>query len=591
MKNKRKHKIKAIIDLSILLSVVVVINLLSTGYYKKFDLTKEKRYTLSETSVKLAESVDDYIYFKVYLHGDLSSKFKLLKNAVSDVLTEFRELSGKNIEIEFVDPFEGKENKEKNDLLQAFEQKGLRPYDDVDDASIESQTRNLIVPGAEVFYGSGKSFVLYFLKTELGMANEENINQSIENLEYEIAHAIRKCKADQNKKIGILTGHGELDPLEMYDLTKELSTFYRVDELNIDLRNEENIKIYESKLQDNEEDAKIILAGLQNRINQYDAVVIAKPTIDLSKEEAFLIDQYILKGGKTIWMLDALNAEMDSMRTGRMICTDYPLENIRELLFHYGVRINLDLLQDFRCNDIKLRDPYSANAFRNFPWVYFPVFTSDSKLKKHPISRNMEGVWGRFCGTMTLLKKDNITATPLLVSSDKTKVSNSPALVEFSIIDKLRKQDPAFFASYNGGHQVVAALIEGNFNSSFSRRNVRSEIPFIDKGKSSMIVISDGDMARNHVSSDGGYLELGKDHITGRYFANKKFLLNSFDFMLDDLGLIEIRSKEIILRLLDKDKIKEELGFWQLVNVGMPIFILLLFASVNTFIRKRKYAK
>lgn len=592
MPSKQHTKIKALLDLSLILVVVVIANLLSNQYYLKLDLTKEKRYTLSETSKKLASEVDDYIYIKVYLHGELSSKFKQLKNATFDMLENFREFSGKKIEYEFVDPFAGKENNEKYQLLQEFEQKGLRPYDDVDDSELESQSRNLIIPGAEVFYGTGKSFVMYFLKTELGLANEENINQSIENLEYEFAHAIRKCKADQKKKIGFLSGHGELGELELYDLKKELGSFYRLEKLNINLYDPEAISLYTEKLTDNdEEDAATILGGLQNRINQMDAVVVAKPTKDLNREEAFIIDQYIMNGGKTLWFIDALQAEIDSMGSGgRMICPDYPLETLREILFHYGVRINVDLLQDFRCNDIKLRDPYSANSFRNFPWVYYPVFTAHPTLSKHPINKNIEGVWSRFGGTLKLIAREDMQHIPLLMSSDKTKTSAAPAMVEFSIIDKIRSRDPNFLATYNQGVQVTGVLTEGIFRSAFTRRNVRGPLAFKEKGKSSMIVISDGDIARNHVNSQGGYLELGKDHITGRNFGNKKFLLNCFDYLLDDYGLIEIRSKEIALRLLDKQKVKEEKAKWQFINLGLPVIIIILFGFINSLIRKRKYA-
>jgi ABC-2 type transport system permease protein len=593
MKNKRSRKLKDSIDLLVLLIVVVLINILSTQYYSKYDMTKEKRFTLSKTSHMLAKSLDDEIFFKIYLEGNLSSKFKQLRTATIDMLQNFRDASGNKINFEFSAPFAGKEDKEKQDLIVDFEMKGLRPYDDVDDTDIESQSRNLIIPGAEVFYGTGKSFSLYLLKTELGLANEENINQSIENLEYEIAHAIRKCMADQKIRIGFMSGHGELSEMELYDLKKELGGFYRLDNFSIDLNDDEAIELYESKMtDDDEQNARTLLTGLQNRINQFNAVVVAKPLRDISREEAFLIDQYVMQGGKMIWMIDALQAEIDSMAaSGRMVCTDYPIENIRELLFNFGVRVNVDLLQDLRCNDIRLRDPFSANSFRNFPWVYFPVFTSHPTLSKHPINKNIEGVWSRFGGTLKILGKEKVKATPLLISSDRTRLSNSPALVEFSIIDKIRSGDRAFLTSFNGGNMVTGVMLEGEFNSSFARRiGVRSDLPFKDAGTSSIIILADGDLARNHVNSQGGYLELGKDHITGRYFGNKKFLLNCIDYLLDDLGLIEIRSKEIILRLLDKEKVKEEKQYWQFFNLGIPVILIVIFGLLNTFIRKRKYA-
>jgi ABC-2 type transport system permease protein len=593
IKKIRKQKIKDGLDFLIVLVLVLVLNLLSTQYFVKIDLTKEKRYTLSPTTKNLAEHIETEIFIKVYLEGNLSARFKRLRTATLDMLLELRDLSGKQINFEFIDPFEGKNQQQKQDILKQFEQKGLRPYDDIDDVDFESQSRNLIFPGAEVTYGMGKRFSMNLLKTEMGMANEENVNQSIENLEYEFAQAIRKCKSGRNKKIGFLQGHGELDEMALYDLKKELGSFYRTDAMNISIQDLDNIAIYEEKFTDDDlHNARLLLTSLQNKINQYDAVIVAKPTSDISREEAFLIDQYILNGGKMIWMLDALQAEMDSMgKDGQMVCIDYPSENIRELLFNYGIRVNMDLLQDLRCNDIPLRDPYSGNAYKNFPWVYYPIFVGHPKLTQHPISKNIEGVWGRFGGTLTGVKRENMTFQPLLLSSDKTKISKSPALVSYDVINKIRAKELDFLKSFNQGYHVTGALIEGEFKSSFSRRiGVRSDLPFIDKGKSTLIVISDGDICRNHVNLNGGYLELGKDHMTGRYFGNKKFLLNCVDYLIDDLGLIEIRSKEIILRLLDREKVKTERRFWQWLNIFVPVIAIIVFGLTNSFIRKKRYA-
>jgi ABC-2 type transport system permease protein len=593
MSKRRTYKLKALIQLFTLIVAIVIANLLSVQFFTKIDLTKEKRYTLSPVSKSLAAQVDDVIFFKVYLDGNLSPKFKKLRTAVLDMLSELRELSSQNIEYEFIDAFTGKSNQEKDQILGQLSEKGLIPYDDIQDENLESQSRNLIIPGAEVVYKSGQSFPVHFFGREFGNANEVTINQAIENLEYEFSNAIRKAISEKKKRIAFLQGHGELNRGHIYDLQSELSDYYRVDEVNLDMRDPENIVLYKEAIESNIDSAgHIILNSLQKRINAHDGLVIAKPTEDLTREEAFLIDQFVMKGGKVIWLINALQADMDSLRNkDRMVCVDYNLENIRDMLFQYGVRLNPDLLLDIQCNMIPLADPYSRGATKLYPWVYYPLFSKQPSVKKHPITNNLGPVWGRFPGTLKILNRDEFKATPLLVSSMRSKIVNSPALVDFSSVQYLRDQDPGYLSTFKDGNQVVAVLLEGKFKSAFTRRNINLEVKHLTETQNQMIVIADGDMAKNFVGTSGEVLPLGWDNKTQRTFSNRKFMLNCIDFLLDDSGLMEIRNKEIILRLLNKEKAREEKVFWQIFNLGIPVGIMILFGFVNGFIRRRKYAK
>jgi ABC-2 type transport system permease protein len=600
--NKRTYKFQSLFELIIILVVIIVFNILGSQYYSKFDLTKEKRFTLSETSRELASKIDDKMYFKVYLEGDnLSSKFKRLRTATLDILREFRDLSGKKIEFEFENVFKDRTDKEKAEIIKQLNERGVMYYNDIE-MEADQQKRNLILPSAEVSYGADKEYVVNLLNTEFGKAEETAINKSIEGLEYEIANAIRKCINNKPKKIAFLYGHGEADPLQLDDLLASLSENYSIDRLLFNLGDDKFLSqfVYLTEQTKNYDTlGKLIVLKTLEKLKEYDGVVIAKPTEPLQNDEAYILDQYIMNGGKTVWMVDPVMAEHDSLRLySKAFFPDYNNENLRTMLFNYGVRLNSSLLLDLNCNNIVLNDPNRANQMVPFAWVYYPVFAF--KDNPHPIVKNLEVVWGRYSGTLKPMSRKNLNVTNLLLSSDKTKLQDAPAFVDLSIV--ANNQDINYLKTFKSGTQVAGVLLEGEFKSNFKRPDKIYEFPVKESvEKNSMIVIADGDIGLNYVKkSTGEVYPLGFDRETGRQFANKKFLMNCFDYLFDESGLIEIRTKEINMRLLNRAKINapktddawlKEKTYWQLFNTLLPVLMVALFGLLYQVYRKYKYAR
>jgi ABC-2 type transport system permease protein len=598
---KRAYKSQSFIELALLLIVIVIVNVLSGQYYKKIDLTKEKRYTLSKTTEEIVKKVNDRMFFKVYLEGDqLSSKFKRLRTATLDLLTELREMSNNQIDFEFVNVFKDKTDKEKAEIIKQLNLKGLMYYNDVE-IDAEQQKRDLILPSAEVSYGSDREYAINLLTTEQGAAGETAINKSIEDLEYAFTNAIRKCVNKKPKKIAFLYGHGEPDEAHMGELLSSLSENYSVERVNFNLFKEDYLEkfTYLSAQYKNPDSLgiQIVLKSLE-MLKQYDGVVVVKPTEPLYDQEAYVLDQYVMNGGKTIWMVDPIMAEHDSLRTQtKAFFPDYNNEYLRSLLFNFGVRLNSNLLLDQRCNDIVLNDPSRQGALVPFAWVYYPVHVFNGV--KHPIVKNLEAVWMRYTGTLKPIPRKDLNITNLLLSSDKTKLQGAPAFVDLGIVANNR--DKNYLMSFRDGTQITGVLLEGGFTSFYKRPDKKYKFPVKESiNKNSMIVIADGDIGLNYVKKRTGEIyKLGFDIETRRTFANKKFLINCFDYMFDESGLIEIRTKEIQLRLLDKARISapksendwlSEKNKWQLLNTVVPVLVVLVFGLLNAWYRKRKYS-
>ncbi len=600
-KQKRAYRQQSFIEMLLLVVVIVIVNILASKYYKKIDLTKESRYTLSNTSKDLASKIDDRMYFKVYLEGDnLSTKFKRLRTATLDMLREFRDLSHNKIDFEFVNVLKDKSDKERSEVIKQLSEKGLNYYNDIE-LEADQQKRNLILPCAEVSYGANKEYTINLLSTEMGKAEETAINKSIENLEYEIANAIRKCLIQKPQKIAFLYGHGEPDEAHLDDLMGSLSDNYSIDRFFFNLRDEEFLKQFMSdadKIRDYDSLGATIIKKTLLMMKQYDGIVIVKPTVPLDKDEAYIIDQYIMHGGKTIWMIDPIMAEQDSLRRNPKVnFPDYNNENLRTMLFNYGVRLNSNLLLDLNCNNIVLNDPNRQGRMVPFAWVYYPVFAFTGN--NHPIVKNLEVIWGQYSGTLKPIARKDLNITNLLISSDKTKVQEAPVYVDLSMV--ANNFDRNYIASFKQGTQVAGVLLEGEFKSNFKRPDKIYQYPVKESCTNSMIVLADGDIGINAVkNSTGEIFPLGYDRETGRQFANKKFLLNCFDYLFDQSGLIEVRTKEINLRLLNRSKINtplqegdwlKEKTKWQLINTVVPVMAVILFGILNSWYRRRKYAR
>lgn len=572
--------------------VLVVFNFMANEFYFRLDLTKEKRYTLSPSSVGLLNKLDDDLYVTIFLDGDLPIEYKQLQSATRDILNEYRLASDGKIKFDFEDILADKDIKEKEAILKDIFQKGLQ-IEQPDVRPDEAPTQKYILPSGIVFY-KGKEYPINLLKRQFGKSLEVEINNSIELLEYEIGTAIRKGLSGKSIKVAFSSGHGELSSTQTADIANSLSEFYSLNRINLNLRDSNCYKNFASDVVNNPQKPvfSILVEGLINQLKSYKGLIIAKPTLEFTEPEKYILDQYVMNGGKIIFLVENLLAEMDSVAKYGQVMTVNHSHNLDDILFQYGVKVKPNLVQDIQCHGIPAINQ-QTNRPGFWPWIFYPLF---SAVDNNPVSRNLENVWGRYCSTIDTTSRKTLKKTVLLRSSPQSRVAANPVLISLDILKN--RQDPS---NFRNGNQISAVLVEGEFISPFRYRDgvKRSfDLPFSESiEQNSMIVISDGDLIRNQVSSDGRVYPLGYDKFASKQFstpvefANKKFFLNCVDYLCDENNLIEVRSKEVILRLLDKSKLKNEKLFWQSFNMILPILIILIFGLVNSFYRKRRWAR
>lgn len=589
--SRSTYRKRDLLNFALLLLVIAVVNVASDQFYRRLDLTKEKRYTLSPASRDIVGQLKDVAYFNIFLEGDFTPEYKRLKSSMRDMLNEFRIASDGKIEFQFENLLEGKDDEEKKNILKQLHQQGVfitRP-----DVGEEGKLSDAyIIPGGMVFY-EGKEYPLNCLVRKFGLPLEEQINLSVEQLEYEIAKVLAMCVAGKSTRLAFLEGHGEVEAELLTDFINELSKTYSVERMNLNIRDTLALLPFADKLRaDPERMDEIIITEMMKKLDTYDGIIIAKPQFPFKEIEKFMIDQYVMNGGKILWLMESLIADMDSVAKYEKVMTaDYDL-NINDILFRFGVKLEPNLIQDKQCHGIPtLRKGGQRPGF--MPWVFYPLFSSEVE---HPVVRNLGPVWGRFCSSWDTTSNPEIRKTILLKSSDFSRVAFNPVLIDMDMV-MLGLQDNA--SLFNKGHQAFAVLCEGRFKSSFQYRDSYKEqvkIPFTDQienGK--MIFIGDGDFASSQLSAQGEVYPLGYDKFASSFlrrpmeFANKTFLLNCVDYLCDASNLIRVRSKKIPLRLLDKAKVKEEKRFWQWMNMGLPVLLILIFGLLNGWIRKRKY--
>jgi len=570
-----KASIRDIIQLAVVIGIVIALNVLSGFFFTRFDLTTEKRYTLSETSKELLAGMNDVIYLKVYLDGELPAGFRRLRDRTREMLDEFRAYSNNNIEYEFINPSNQPDEKSRNELYRQLSDQGLMPTN-IQIKSEDGVEQKLIFPGAIMTY-KGKETALQLLKSQMGAAPEQMLNSSTEDLEYEITNAIRKVTSVRAESVGFIEGHGELSSRQVADMAKSLSEYYRLERVTI------NGKLNSLVTRADGDSGAVIFP-------KYKAIIIAKPDTAFSEEDKFMIDQYVMYGGRILWLMESVFCNMDSLRYAPSTLAIPQSTNLEDMLFKYGVRVNTDLLQDVRCAAIPGPSGYVGDQLQWAlqPWVFFPIVIPTSE---HPIVRNLNGIKLEFTSSIDTVGAKQIKKTILLSTSDKTRALRTPTQVSLDVM--VQEPKPKQF---NRRNLPVAVLLEGKFESVFKNRlttGIKSsrEIQFREDGKSSkMIVVSDGDIMRNHINPDGTYLPCGFDQYTQQQFGNKTFLLNAINYLCDDISLTSIRSRALEIRLLDRKKAEAERTKWQIINVAIPIGLVLLFGFINAHLRKKRYA-
>ncbi len=568
MTKQNNIKRQNLIELTFLVIIIILLNVISPYLSFRLDLTSEKRFTLNNSTKKILSDVDDVIYLKVYLDGEMPPGFKRLQNSLKEMLDEFRVYAKDNLQYEFINLDEVKDKKEKNNIYKQLYQQGLDPVNVYNKDDKGTNTQQILFPGAIMSF-KNKELPINFLDQSINKTPEENLNNSVQDLEYNLINTLHKLQTSHTKTIAFIEGHGEWSADNVADLMIALSQNYVIKRVTINKQ--------------------------LKALDTYDAIVIAHPDSIFNKYDLFIIDQYIMKGGKVLWVVDGTSATMDSLSfSNTTIALDrVDNNNIGKMLFHYGIRVNANLIQDLQCAYIPVNVAVAGTPprFEPRPWYYSPLTVP---VNSNPISRNLNLIKGEFTSSIDTVGDDpNIKKTVLITTSKYSRLTNAPVQVDLSIVDK--KPDAKLFSL---SYIPVAAIVEGKFRS-FFEFHLEPEfennklIHFIkESNPTKMIVVGDADMIRNQTRKVEGKVvpyPLGFDRYSGETYGNKNFFLNAINYLLDDDGLINTRSREIKLRMLDKTYIDENYSFIKVLNLVLPLLILAVFGIFYFFLTRRKF--
>lgn len=577
--NKRNIRKNEVISLAIIVAAIIAANLLGSVLYMRIDLTTEKRYTLSDTSKEILKNIDDYVFFRVYLEGDFPADFKKLRKETKEMLDEFRAYS-RFIDYEFINPSESNNPNERTDTYKLLYQSGLNPTTLSDATRDGGSQQTIIWPCALISYRE-KEMPIDLLEGQNGNSREQVIEASTRSLEFKLIDAVKTMVSRKKASVAFIEGHGELNKDEVMDITRSLSKRYNVKRISIDEKiTSLNRRSYES-------DSSVLI------VPNYDAIIIAKPTTSFSEKDKFIIDQYIMYGGKVLWLVDPVFATMDSLRNQSSTMGIALDVNIEDQLFKYGVRINNNLVLDYNCASIAIVTGQVGGQpqMEYYRWYYFPLLNAASE---NNIVSNINPVKADFASSIDATTSDiGIRKTPLLKTSDYSKTSGAPVLISLEML----KQRPSQKMFSQKGKNV-AYLLEGCFESLYANRMTQQlldseEIGFKDSSiPTSMIVVADGDIIRNQFDIRRGTpLPLGFDQYTNVTYGNKDFISNAVSYLVDGEGLLSVKSREVKIRLLDARKIQSQSTVWQVINVVGPSVVIMILGAALALTRKKKYTK
>ena len=549
-----------LLTIGLALLAFILINVIASFFYARIDLTEDKRYTLSEQAIEAAASFNSVIVVDVLLEGDLPPEFAKLKAETKQILEEFASRND-NIKFNFVDPL--------SDITQAeatiaeLQSLGLTPAN----VTVEENGRvsqEIVFPWAMVNYNN-KTIKVPLLKNKLGATSEERVNNSVQNLEYAFADAFTKLTIKTKKRVAVIKGNGQLDDIYLADYLTTIRDYYNIGAITLDSVEKNPQKVF-------------------NQLKEYDLALIAKPTEAFTDKEKYGLDQFIINGGKSIWLIDQVVMELDSLFNPEGSSMAFPRDlNLNDFFFKYGVRINPVLISDLYFTQIVLASGEGNNSQYNpVPWYYHPMVFSRNN---HPINNNLEAVRFQFTNSIDTIS-NSYRKTVLYSSSPLSKTEGVPKLISLDIINT-----PPDKASFNDGDKPLAVLIEGEFSSAFNNRIVPVKLKGakIEGKENKMLIIADGDLIKNQIRNNRP-LELGYDKWTNNFYGNKEFLVNSTNYLLDDTGLINIRNKKVKIALLDQEKIADQKTKWQLINVGIPLALVLFLGFAFNYFRKRKFS-
>lgn len=557
----QKHRIRVLKSFAGVMLAVLCLNIIGANYFKRFDMTEEKRYTLRDSTKEMLASLDQPLHIDVLLGTDLPTGFQRFQKAIMETIEEFGIYSNAQVTYAINDPGAAASEEERRQNYSVRMQQGLSPtriFDNVDG----QQTQKLIFPYVILTYGGRQGAVL-MLKGSRGAPSEVKLNQSVEGIEFELAVGIQRLSAVNRKRVGIVRGHGELDSLSINGFVREMIQFYDLQPVDLQVEQE---------------------------IRDFDAIVVSSPRERFSREDKYKIDQYIMKGGKALFLMDALQVNMNQAggRGTYALPRDLDLD---DFFFKMGVRLDKNYVLDVQNFGRYAVLADNEGTVVNLRW---PFYFGAGNYTQHPITRNLDAIYTRFTGTIDTVAAPGIKKTPLLYTSVNTRLMNAPALVAFEQI--ANESDPSV---YQAGVQPIAYLLEGKFTSMFKNRplpkaGVKTANFTADGVASKVIVVSDGDVIRNEILR-GQPLDLGFNPFTEgnepQMFANKDFLFNALAYLTDENGLITARNKEVRIRPLDRKKAQEERLKWQLINLVAPLIVLIGFGLIRQFLRVRRYSR
>jgi ABC-2 type transport system permease protein len=565
--NNKKIKFRNWLQFITAIAVISLLASLSSIVRFRIDLTGDKRFTLSEPTLNVLSGIKNDVYIQVYLDGEMPIPLKRLKRSVREMLDEFRVASGRKIDYEFINPSEAKDSKQRENLYQSLTDKGLTRINIKSGDSEGGSLQKIVFPGMIVNY-NGTEVPVNFLKNNTYIPYEQNILHSIEGLEYDMIQTIATLTSDTIYKIAFIEGHDEIPEIEVGDITMNLARFFTID--------------------------RGIIGGKVGILNKYAAIIVAGPEKEFSEPDKLVIDQYIMNGGKVMWLFDEVAVNSDSLAYGETVGLYRPL-NIEDQLFRYGARVNPAIVQDLECMLIRLKvmSGETRQQISTVPWVYFPLLIPSAN---HAITKSLNRVKGEFTNYIDTVGLDPAIRKKVLLATSGFSRTLSPPIVISLKEAELAPNEKDF----NKSNLPVAVLLEGVFPSVFRNRptdNLSVDETFKIRSESKrnkMIVVADADIIRNEVRRVGSEetpFPLGLDKYTGEVFGNRDFIINCMNYLVDDKGIVELRSRELKLRLLNTAKIKSEKIKWQIINVAGPVLIVILAGLFFNFFRKRNYTK
>ena len=545
--------------IGVIVFLLVLLNGLSANVFYRFDFTKDKRYSIADVSKNIINKVESPLQVEVYLTGQLPPAFQKLKDETRFLLEEFSAYNS-SIKINFINPVSG--NKDASEVATKFFQQGMIP-ERLNIRKNNQVTEKIIFPWAKVKYKNKSKNVRLFIK-KLNASNQEMVDRSIENLEYALADAIKQVSTKREKKIAVMRGKGELSDQYIADFLTAVRDYYYIAPFSLKKANEQPQKTLE-QLQD------------------FDLVLEAKPTEAFTDNEKYVLDQYIMNGGKSLWMTETVAIEKDSLISDQKAIALNNNLKLTDLFFAYGIRINPEIVKTLYSSPILLAQGQGKNtSFNPFPWFYEPLTKA---AEPHPINQNLNDVRMIFANPIDTLA-NSINKTILLESSPRSKTIGVPYQVR---LNEIRKEPEV--KTYNKGSQPLAVLLEGKFKSMYKNRIKPFEVnENKDASKpTQQIIISDGDIVKNQLRK-GKPLSLGFDKYSGKNYGNKDFLLNCVNYLLGDQKLVNLRTKNIQLATFNQEKLAEKGDFWKGFNLVAGVVIIGIFGFVYSYLRRRKFA-